>query len=74
MSKHQNSENCIPKMLTTAQVAAALHRTKQTVRLWACCGNGPLKPVRINGFGGPLLWRESDVISVLNGQSDEQDE
>lgn len=53
--------------MSTAQAAAALHRTVQTLRLWACRGNGPIRPVRINGYGGPLLWRESDVISVLAG-------
>jgi hypothetical protein len=62
----------IPKMLSTARAAKALHRSVQTLRLWACRNSGPIKPVRLNGYGGPLLWRETDIIDLLTGKGDTQ--
>ena len=35
--------------LPTAEAAFHLNRAEQTLRLWACLENGPLRPIRING-------------------------
>ena len=44
--------------------AAAFHllRQPQTLRGWACLGNGPIHPVRINGRLG---WRTADIRRLL---------
>ena len=52
--------------LTTAETAHALNRKEQTCRKWACLGNGPIRPVRVNGR---LMWRVLDVARLLNGGS-----
>lgn len=62
------SGNNLPKMLTTEDAAKALHRSVQTLRMWSHKRNGPIDPVRLHGHGGPLLWRETDIIDVLNGK------
>lgn len=48
--------------ITTAEAAAHLGRQPQTLRTWACLGNGPLKPLRVNGR---LLWGTGDLKRVL---------
>ena len=35
-----------------------LNREPQTLRVWACKENGPLRPRRINGR---LMWRTADL-------------
>lgn len=44
--------------------AAAFHllRQPQTLRGWACLGNGPIHPVRI---AGRLGWRTADIRRLL---------
>lgn len=39
--------------LTTAELAFYLNRRPQTLRVWACLENGPIRPLRI---GGLLAW------------------
>lgn len=39
-----------------------LNRQPQTLRVWACLENGPLRPVRINGR---LAWPVADIRRVL---------
>jgi hypothetical protein len=48
----------------TACAAYHLNRKVQTMRVWACLENGPLRPVRINGR---LAWSVADIKRVLNG-------
>lgn len=48
--------------LPTAEAARHLNRAEQTLRLWACFENGPIKPRRINGR---LAWPVADLRSVL---------
>ena len=61
-------QKAMPRMLTTEEAAEALYRRPQTLRTWACKNSGPIKPVRIVGRqGAPLLWRESDVLALLQG-------
>jgi hypothetical protein len=49
--------------LTTAETAHYLNRRPQTLRVWACLENGPLRPRRI---GGLLAWPTTSV-KVLAG-------
>ena len=48
--------------LPTSETAAHLGRQVQTLRVWACKGTGPIKPIRI---GGRLLWKTADIKSLL---------
>jgi hypothetical protein len=52
-------------VLATRDAAAALGRSPQTLRKWACLECGPLRPVRIYGRLG---WRVSDLLRVMNGE------
>jgi hypothetical protein len=47
----------------TACAAYHLNRRPQTLRLWACYENGPIRPLRIHGR---LAWRVDD-LRRLNG-------
>lgn len=46
----------------TAAAAYYLNRRPQTLRMWACLENGPLRPIRINGR---LAWPVSELRRVL---------
>ena len=46
----------------TAAAAYYLNRRPQTLRMWACLENGPLRPIRINGR---LAWTVSELRRVL---------
>lgn len=48
--------------IPTAEAAAHLNRAQQTLWLWACKENGPIRPVRVNGR---LAWPVSDIKRVL---------
>lgn len=48
--------------LTTNEAAHHLNRSPQTLRLWACRENGPIRPIRINGR---LLWPTADLRRLL---------
>lgn len=50
--------------VTTAEAAFHLNRAAQTLRIWACRENGPLRPVRINGR---LAWPVAELRRVLQG-------
>ena len=50
--------------LPTHEAAAAINRSPQTLRKWACLEQGPIRPIRINGR---LAWRVSDLLSLLSG-------
>lgn len=50
--------------LPTNEAAIVLNRKNQTLRIWACYENGPIRPVRINGR---LAWRVADLAALLNG-------
>ena len=58
----------VPLELETRQAiptdAAAYHlnRKPQTLRVWACLENGPLRPIRINGR---LAWSVSKIRELL---------
>lgn len=46
----------------THTAAFYLNRRPQTLRIWACKENGPLRPVRINGR---LAWPVAELCRVL---------
>lgn len=48
--------------LTTKEAAYYLNRRPQTLRLWACLENGPIRPLRINGR---LAWPVADIRRLL---------
>jgi len=51
---HINTEHC----------AWLLGRKPQTLRVWSCLENGPLRPVRINGR---LAWPVAQLRQILRG-------
>ena len=51
--------------LTTKEAAIALNRTEQLLRVWACKGTGPIKPVQLSIRR--LGWLPQDIENVLNG-------
>lgn len=48
--------------LTTPEAAAHLNRAQQTLRLWACRDDGPIRPLRINGR---LAWPTAEIRKLL---------
>ncbi len=48
--------------LTTAETAFHLNRAPQTLRLWACSENGPIRPLRVNGR---LAWPVAELRRLL---------
>lgn len=44
--------------LPTPEAAYHLNRAQQTLRLWACLENGPIRPRRINGR---LAWPVAEI-------------
>ena len=47
--------------LTTAEAAYYLNRKPQTMRVWACHEDGPIRPKRTNGR---LDWQTTDVKRI----------
>lgn len=50
--------------IPTAAAAYHLNRKPQTLRVWACEENGPIRPIRINGR---LAWPVSAIRVLLEG-------
>ncbi len=48
--------------LTTKEAAIQLNRAQQTLRLWACRDDGPIRPLRINGR---LAWPTAEIRRLL---------
>ena len=48
--------------LPTSEAAYHLNRAQQTLRLWACFEDGPLRPIRINGR---LAWPTAAIRKLL---------
>lgn len=46
----------------TETAAHHLVRRPQTLRIWACKENGPLRPVRVHGR---LMWQVADIRRLL---------
>ncbi|MBK7001361.1 MAG: DNA-binding protein [Rhodoferax sp.] len=54
-------ESVTAPIVTTAQAAHYLNRAKQTLRMWASDGRGPIRPVRLNGRLG---WPTKEIRRV----------
>jgi len=52
-------------LVPTDVAAHLLLRKPQTLRGWACLGNGPIKPVRLHGR---LAWPMADIRKMMNGE------
>ncbi len=48
--------------LPTREAAKHLNRAVQTLRIWACREDGPIRPVRVSGR---LAWKVADIRRVL---------
>lgn len=48
--------------VSSTEAAHHLGMAPQTLRLWACRGKGPLRPVKV---GGRLRWRTADIRRLL---------
>lgn len=48
--------------LPTQEAAFHLNRAQQTLRLWACNEDGPLRPIRIHGR---LAWPVAELRRIL---------
>lgn len=48
--------------LPTFEAAFHLNRAQQTLRIWACRENGPLRPIRISGR---LAWPVAEIKRLL---------
>lgn len=46
----------------TAAAAFYLHKALQTMRIYACRENGPIRPIRI---GAHLHWKTEDIRRLL---------
>lgn len=50
------------KTVDTKNAATFLNRSPQTLRLWACRENGPIRPIRVNGR---LAWRIDELEALV---------
>lgn len=50
----------------TATAAHHLNRKCQTLRMWACLENGPIRPMRICGR---LAWPVAEIRKLLNQEA-----
>lgn len=57
----QETRSTIP----TREAAYHLNRQMQTLHIWACRENGPIRPVRV---GGRLAWPVAEIRRVLSGE------
>lgn len=55
-------EHEIRAAVDTETAAFHLNRAQQTLRIWACRENGPLRPIRISGR---LAWKTDDLRRLL---------
>ena len=55
-------ESVTRPMVNTAAAAYYLNRRPQTLRIYACYENGPLRPIRVHGR---LAWAVADIRRIL---------
>lgn len=48
--------------ITTREAAHHLSRQVQTLHIWACKENGPIRPIRVNGR---LAWPVAEIKKIL---------
>lgn len=51
--------------IETACASYHLGRSAQTLRIWACLENGPIRPIRVHGR---LAWPLADIKRMLTGE------
>jgi hypothetical protein len=57
---------CVTKpALRTPEAAFYMNRAQQTLRMWACNQNGPLRPLNVNGR---LAWPTAEVKRLMGVQ------
>lgn len=61
--KYPRLEDVTAPTVDTAQASFYLNRKPQTLRIWACRENGPVRPVRVNGR---LAWKVEDLRAALH--------
>ena len=59
--QHPPLEHVTRPNLKTEEAAHYLNRRPQTLRGWACLGNGPIQPHRIAGL---LAWPTAEVKAL----------
>lgn len=59
---HVPLDQVVRPMLTTAEAAFYLNRQPQTLRIWACKDEGPIRPVRLHGRLG---WPVTEIRRYL---------
>jgi hypothetical protein len=52
----------VEETVLTHEAAPLLRIAPQTMRRWACYGDGPIRPTRV---GGRLRWALSDIRKIL---------
>jgi hypothetical protein len=52
----------IRSYLSTYEAAHHLNRREQTLRMWACLENGPIRPIRVNRR---LAWPTLEIKRLL---------
>ena len=57
-------ESVTSPTVNTEGAAHYLNRKPQTLRVWACQENGPIKPIRINGR---LAWSVAALRKLVGG-------
>jgi hypothetical protein len=62
---HVPLDAIVRPMLTTAEAAFSHNRKPQTLRIWACRDEGPIRPVRLHGRLG---WPLSEIRQYLGVQ------
>jgi len=68
VAPYQPLANEVREILPTDEAAFHLNRRPQTLRVWACLENGPIRPVRI-GRGGPLGWRTEEIRRLVGADA-----
>jgi hypothetical protein len=61
-SQYPTLESISRPTVPTHQAAYYLNRAPQTLRLWACHENGPIRPVRLHGR---LAWSVVEISRLL---------
>jgi hypothetical protein len=59
-------ENINRPTVDTAAAAYYMNRKQQTLRVWACYEDGPIRPLRVHGR---LAWSVNDIKSVMGVQA-----
>jgi hypothetical protein len=55
----------VEQTVDTNEAAALIHFAPQTLRRWACYGDGPIRPCRV---GRQLRWSVAELNALLAAQ------